>query len=66
MPSLIKLLLDSSRKEKTLKFIDKLQFLVVHNMMDIATLDMERRCNCTTLTKKSLESGFVAPCNGCY
>lgn len=65
LPSLLPFLTSSEGIEKAHKFIDNLQLIVVHNHMDVSTIDMVRRCQCTVLSKNSDSSGYVASCAGC-
>eukprot|EP00299_Pterocystis_sp_00344_P009477 c4003_g1_i1.p1 GENE.c4003_g1_i1~~c4003_g1_i1.p1 ORF type:complete len:489 (+),score=109.96 c4003_g1_i1:48-1469(+) len=45
---------------------DHVQFLVFHNLMDIAAFDMSRRCNCGIVVKSNMtQSGFSAQCTNC-
>jgi len=65
LPSLIPFLTSTEGLEKANKFIDNLQLLVVHNHMDVSTIDMVRRCQCTVLSKNQDSNGYVASCSGC-
>ncbi|KNC52831.1 uncharacterized protein AMSG_08973 [Thecamonas trahens ATCC 50062] len=40
-----------------------LQLVVVHNMMDLASMDLERRCSCAAVTE-ARGGGVVATCGG--
>ena len=47
-------------------FIRNLQFLIVHNNMDVAGMDLVRRCNCASDTPSPLAADSVsASCSGC-
>jgi hypothetical protein len=50
LPDIVAYLTDTSKAGVTNKFIHSTQFLIVHNMMDIAALDIRRRCMCTQAT----------------
>jgi hypothetical protein len=54
----------SSHAAATRNFIDHLQFVIVHNHMDIAAADVVRRCQCAVIAVDSAR-GFVASCTGC-
>lgn len=58
LPDLYAYLTDSSKANDTKNFIQNLQFFVVHNNMDVAALDMVRRCNCAVGTPSVLGEGF--------
>jgi hypothetical protein len=57
-------LTSASHAAATRHFIDNLQFLVVHNHMDIAAADVVRRCQCAAVAVDA-QRGFVASCTGC-
>jgi hypothetical protein len=63
LPDLVSIMADSSKTSMVNEFVDKLQFLVIHNHMDVATLDMSRRCDCSVLTVE--KNSLVASCTGC-
>jgi len=66
LPDLYEYLTDKTLADDTRKFIQNLQFFVVHNNMDIAAVDMVRRCNCAMGTRSSLSEGHIASyCTGC-
>lgn len=66
LPDLYTYLTDKSKAETTHRFIQNLQFVVVHNNMDIAALDLTRRCNCAMGTQSVLTDSSVASyCTGC-
>lgn len=56
-------LTSSSNAARTKQFIDNLQFIVVHNQMDVASFDAVRRCQCAAV--KVDQRGYVASCTGC-
>jgi len=64
LPDLYAHLTEKSKAEATRSFIQNLQFIIVHNNMDIAGLDAMRRCNCAIQTP-SLNSSLSAYCTGC-
>lgn len=64
LPDLVGYLADSSKANIVNEFVDKLQFLVIHNYMDISALDLSRRCDCTVLSLE--ENHLVASCSGCF
>ena len=53
----------SSRLRAVLR---SMQLVVVHNKMDVASVDMQRRCECIVVQPSPLQqSGYVAQCTGC-
>jgi len=64
LPDLYEYLTDKSKAETTSNFIQNLQFVVVHNNMDIAALDMVRRCNCASQTTATI-TNLASYCTGC-
>eukprot|EP01087_Luapelamoeba_hula_P012798 TRINITY_DN3610_c1_g3_i1.p1 TRINITY_DN3610_c1_g3~~TRINITY_DN3610_c1_g3_i1.p1 ORF type:complete len:677 (-),score=102.42 TRINITY_DN3610_c1_g3_i1:39-1796(-) len=69
LPDVVSCFTDPSKLEATETFIHNVQFLVVHNNMDIASLDLVRRCNCSNMTSAptagASAAGLVASCAGC-
>jgi len=68
LPDIVSYFTDTSKAAITQKFIHKTQFIIVHNTMDIAALDMRRRCNCTVATSYPSapnKVGLAASCTGC-
>ena len=68
LPDLGELLLD--RSEATAQMIahtiQHLQFIIVHNNMDFASVDMRRRSQCACLTAtQATKLGFASSCTGC-
>lgn len=63
LPDLVSMMADSSQATTINEFVDKLQFLVIHNHMDVATMDMSRRCECSVVTLEN--NSVVASCTGC-
>lgn len=63
LPDLVSMMADSSQAATINDFVDKLQFLVIHNHMDVATMDMSRRCECSVVTLE--KNSVVASCTGC-
>ncbi|EAL68761.1 hypothetical protein DDB_G0277151 [Dictyostelium discoideum AX4] len=63
LPNLFDYLTDRSKSEITRKIIDQTQILIIHNNMDLASLDLKRRCNCSVETK--IKDGFISSCTGC-
>lgn len=63
LPDLVSMMADSSQAPVINEFVDKLQFLVIHNHMDVATMDMSRRCECSVVTLEN--NSVVASCTGC-
>ncbi|EFC44668.1 predicted protein [Naegleria gruberi] len=55
---------DHTMIKKTRQIIDDLQFLVVHNVMDVGTLDINRRARCT-LCRYQPDKGFISSCTNC-
>lgn len=56
-------LTDAARGGETRRFIDELQFVVVHNHMDVGAVDLARRCQCAAVAAD--RRGYVASCTGC-
>jgi hypothetical protein len=54
---------DPKKAPITREFIQNLQFFIVHNNMDVAALDFERRCECASASATG--DGLVAYCTGC-
>ena len=47
-------------------FMRGLQVLVVHNKMDLASVDMQRRCECAVVERSPMKDGdWIATCTGC-
>jgi hypothetical protein len=69
LPSKILSYLTDKDKAKDLQeFIENLQFLIVHNHMDLGTVDMVKRCDCSALKKGAPAEGsnaFYSSCTGC-
>jgi len=66
LPDIFSYLTDKAKAEDTRKFISQLQFLVIHNNMDIGAIDMVRRCNCPSVTHSPLTpNGVIATCTSC-
>ncbi len=68
MPDIVSYFTDSSKAAATQRFIRNTQFLVVHNTMDIAALDLRRRCHCTVVTGHpgtANSARLAASCAGC-
>jgi hypothetical protein len=63
LPDLVSYMADSSKASMVNEFVEKLQFLVIHNHMDVASVDMSRRCDCSVLSLD--QNGLVASCTGC-
>ena len=43
-----------------------MQVVVLHNKMDVASVDMQRRCECLVMQPSPLQQdGYVAQCTGC-
>ena len=56
-------LTDSKRAQQTATFVDHIQVLLVHNHMDVAGVDLARRCQCSSVGVGL--KGYVATCTGC-
>jgi hypothetical protein len=56
-------LTDSAKADTTRRFIDRLQFVVVHNHMDIGAVDFARRCQCASVSVDL--RGYVSSCTNC-
>ncbi|EFA80882.1 hypothetical protein PPL_06471 [Heterostelium album PN500] len=63
LPNLFDYFTEKSKADITKKVIDQTQILIIHNNMDIAALDLRRRCNCAVNTKS--KDTFVSSCTGC-
>jgi len=57
---------DTAKQETVREFAANTQFIVVHNLMDFASVDLVRRCRCAVVGHSdSSSSGFAASCTGC-
>nr|CAG4714554.1 unnamed protein product [Naegleria fowleri] len=56
---------DPTMTRKTRQIIEDLQFLIVHNVMDVGTLDLVRRTRCTLCKYQPGGKGFVSSCTNC-
>ncbi|EGC36586.1 hypothetical protein DICPUDRAFT_31657 [Dictyostelium purpureum] len=63
LPNIFDYLTDKSKAETTRKVIDQTQILIIHNNMDLASLDLKRRCHCSVETK--IKDGYISSCTGC-
>ncbi|GAM29321.1 hypothetical protein SAMD00019534_124970 [Acytostelium subglobosum LB1] len=63
IPNIFDYFTDRAKADITKRVIDQTQILIIHNNMDIAALDLRRRCNCAVSTKT--KDGFVSSCTGC-
>eukprot|EP01127_Copromyxa_protea_P018534 TRINITY_DN5859_c0_g1_i1.p1 TRINITY_DN5859_c0_g1~~TRINITY_DN5859_c0_g1_i1.p1 ORF type:complete len:487 (-),score=64.89 TRINITY_DN5859_c0_g1_i1:83-1336(-) len=66
--NLITYLTDKDKARDLQEFIENLQFIVVHNHLDLVTIDMVKRCDCAALKKGSVAEGgnvLFATCTGC-
>ncbi|EGG14018.1 hypothetical protein DFA_11780 [Cavenderia fasciculata] len=64
LPNIFDYFTEKSKADITKRVIDKTQILIIHNNMDIASLDLRRRCNCAINTKTK-DNNFVSSCTGC-
>lgn len=64
LPNLLSYIIDSSKLNQALEFIDSIQFFILHNHMDVSNLDMARRCTCSVLSKNN-GPGYIASCSNC-
>lgn len=58
----------TSKEADTAKeFIKNLQFIILHNTMDLGAVDMVRRCNCASLRVNPTQNStrMAATCTGC-
>ena len=47
-------------------FMRQLQVVMVHNKMDLASVDIHRRCECAIVEKSPMKEGeWIATCTGC-
>eukprot|EP01097_Dermamoeba_algensis_P003712 TRINITY_DN2540_c0_g1_i1.p1 TRINITY_DN2540_c0_g1~~TRINITY_DN2540_c0_g1_i1.p1 ORF type:complete len:482 (+),score=90.93 TRINITY_DN2540_c0_g1_i1:41-1447(+) len=66
LPDLYSYLADRDKADTTRRVISQMQFLMVHNHMDISSVDMTRRCQCAVVTPTVITSnGIAASCTGC-
>lgn len=66
VPNAVSLLLEGQKTMDAQVFFDKLTFVIVHNNMDLAAVDLIRRCSCATVTSTPLtENKIAAQCTGC-
>jgi uncharacterized radical SAM superfamily Fe-S cluster-containing enzyme len=66
LPDLFSYLTVKERAVETQRFIQNMQFLVVHNNMDLGTVDIARRCRCASITtSKATPNGLAAQCTQC-
>jgi len=66
LPDLYAYLTEKSLAEETSKFVQNIQFIVIHNNMDIAAVDMSRRCNCAVVSRSTVaQNGLASYCTGC-
>lgn len=66
LPDLLSYLTDGGKAEARAAAVRALQFVVVHNNMDLAAVDMLRRCDCMNATSTVVTpSGLAASCTGC-
>jgi hypothetical protein len=57
---------DERRRPQALDVLREIQFIIVHNNMDAASVDYVRRCNCAMVMPSSTApAGVVASCMGC-
>merc|ERR1712232_1163513 len=49
--------------DNTLNLIKNMQFIIVHNTMDISSVDILRRCSCASTEK--LKDSIISTCTGC-
>jgi hypothetical protein len=64
IPDTLKLLRDSKSKADVDYTVDHTQFWFIHNTMDMASLDLRRRAQCTFLSE-GLDGKMAASCTGC-
>jgi hypothetical protein len=68
MPDVYSYLTDKAKAEELTNFLQNLQFIIVHNNMDVAAFDMVRRCNCimgTYAPSSSNAHNIGSYCTGC-
>ena len=57
---------DPEKVQDTETFLDKIVLVTIHNNMDMAAVDLVRRCHCSSVTTTSLtENKIAAQCTGC-
>ena len=65
-PDILAHLSDASKQASTRAVVNGLQFILVHNSMDFACIDLLRRHQCAIMTPKSLDDPtLVSQCTGC-
>jgi len=65
LPNMMSFLTDKNKGQDISAFIENLQFIVIHNHMDLTNMDMVRRCDCAVLSKGNDGTTFFASCNYC-
>eukprot|EP00002_Diphylleia_rotans_P033623 TRINITY_DN7167_c0_g1_i2.p1 TRINITY_DN7167_c0_g1~~TRINITY_DN7167_c0_g1_i2.p1 ORF type:complete len:427 (+),score=88.00 TRINITY_DN7167_c0_g1_i2:371-1651(+) len=65
LPDILAYFIDPRKADVARKFVANMQFIVLHNNMDIFAFDMVRRCNCATISTSNLTAnGIAASCTG--
>jgi uncharacterized radical SAM superfamily Fe-S cluster-containing enzyme len=66
LPDVVSYLSESSKADTLAATMDNVQVILIHNAMDLSSLDMLRRCRCPVLASSGMTpSGFAASCTGC-
>lgn len=63
LPNILSIVRQKSKANLVNKFIDHLQYIIIHNHMDIAVFDMVRRCQCSSV--KMEDNKLISTCTGC-
>mmetsp|Transcript_22132 Transcript_22132/g.35599 ORF Transcript_22132/g.35599 Transcript_22132/m.35599 type:complete len:305 (+) Transcript_22132:280-1194(+) len=64
--SIMKILANKGSRAGTDEFVQNMQYIIVHNCMDFASIDAVKRCNCPVLTPKSTGRGYAAASTRCF
>jgi len=64
--SVMKILANKGSKPSAEKFVQNMQYIVVHNCMDFASIDAVKRGNCPVLTPKTTGRGYAAASTRCF
>lgn len=63
LPDILSIVRQKSKADLVNSFIQNLQYIVIHNHMDISNVDMVRRCQCASVGLD--ENRFISTCTGC-
>eukprot|EP00736_Rhodelphis_marinus_P009885 Rmarinus@m.17205 len=66
VPDVMDFFLDHTKRRFTKDTLSATLFILVHNNMDVARVDLARRCGCMSLSTSTLTgNGLTATCTGC-